>query len=95
MTTARERLVRAIQLEPNNAVAQREMGTVLFLSGNFDVARRFYDRAIRLDPRDRLAQGMMGCTLVRLGRPDLGVNFLRRAGQGDWNRVCPLQFPPA
>jgi tetratricopeptide (TPR) repeat protein len=95
MTTARERLVRAIELEPDNALAQREMGTVLFLSGNFDVARRFYDRAIRLDQRDRLSQGMMGCTLVRLGRPDLAANFLRRAGQGEWNRVCPLPIPPA
>jgi tetratricopeptide (TPR) repeat protein len=90
VTTARERLVRAIELEPSNAIAQRELGTVLFVTGNFPLAQSFYERAIRLNPEDRLALGMMGCTLVRLGRPDDAVRFLRRAGQGEWNRVCPI-----
>ena len=88
--TARERLDAAIRLEPGNAVAQREMGTVLFLTGNYPAAQRFYDRSLRLDGDDKLALGMMGCTLVRLGRPDHAVLFLQRAGPGEWNRVCPL-----
>jgi cytochrome c-type biogenesis protein CcmH/NrfG len=95
LTTARERLDRAIRLEPTNALALREMGTLMFVSGNLPAAQRFYDRAIRANPDDRLAMGMYGCTLARMGRPADAVRFLQRAGPGEWNRICPLAPPSA
>ena len=95
LKTAGERLVRAVELEPNNSVALREMGTLMFVSSNFPAAQRFYERAIRANSSDRLAMGMYGCTLVRMGRPDLAVRFLQRAGTGEWNSVCPLAPPSA
>lgn len=99
-------LQTAIQLEPKNAVAQREMGAHLLAqstaqlnTGNLPAAmqslnlsRSFYVRAVELDPNDRLAQGYLGCVLIRLGQISLANNFLSRAGQGPWSTCTPL--PP-
>ena len=102
--TAVRELQTAIQLEPNNALAQREMGSHLLtqataqLNGgnlpgamqSLNLARNFYVRAVELDPNDKSAQGWLGCVLVRLGRTQDASNFFSRAGQGDWNRCQPL-----
>jgi Tfp pilus assembly protein PilF len=102
--TAVRELQTAIQLEPNNALAQREMGSHLLtqataqLNGgnlpgamqSLNLARNFYVRAVQLDPNDKSAQGWLGCVLVRLGRTQDASNFFSRAGPGDWNRCQPL-----
>ena len=102
--TAVRELQTAIQLEPDNALAQREMGSHLLtqataqLNGgnlpgamqSLNLARNFYVRAVQLDPNDKSAQGWLGCVLVRLGRTQDASNFFNRAGPGDWNRCQPL-----
>ena len=64
--------------------AMREMGSLMFVTGRFDVAERFYRRAVARDPTDRLAQGYLGCTLLRLGRQAEARDPLLRAGNGPW-----------
>lgn len=86
-------LQTAIKLQPNNALALREMGAYLYTVGRFDLARNFYVRALQANPADREAQGFLGCTLVKLGRPAEAQRFLQRAGQGAW--MSCLQAPPA
>ena len=102
--TAVRELQTAIQLEPENALAQREMGSHLLTqamgqvaAGNLpgaqqslNLARNFYVRAVELNPNDKVAQGWLGCVLVRLGRVDQASGFFSRAGPGDWNRCQPL-----
>jgi tetratricopeptide (TPR) repeat protein len=102
--TALREIQTAIQLEPNNSLAQREMGSHLLTqatgqlnSGNLpgamtslNLARNFYVRAVQLNPNDKVAQGWLGCVLVRLGRTQDAANFFNRAGPGDWNRCQPL-----
>ena len=102
--TAVRELQRAIELEPNNAVAQREMGAHLLAKSSADLnmgnvqgalqslnlARNFYVRAIQLDPDDKVAQGFLGCVLVRLGRVAEAGNWMQRAGPGDWTRCQPI-----
>jgi tetratricopeptide (TPR) repeat protein len=97
-------LQAAIQLEPTNALAQREMGAHLLAqatgqlnSGNLpaalqslNLARSFYVRAVEIDPNDRLAQGYLGCVLMRLGQVPVANNFLSRAGPGPWSTCTPL-----
>jgi tetratricopeptide (TPR) repeat protein len=105
LATAGRELRTAVQLEPRNAVAHRELGA-LFLSraqqfanqqrpdlakADYDAARRSYVRALQLDPSDRTAQGYLGCALVRLGRTQEGVTWLSRAGQGSWSVCAPQQ----
>ena len=102
--TAVRELQKAIQLEPDNGTAQREMGAHLLAqstaqvnSGNLpgaaqslNLARNFYVRAVQLDPNDRIAQGYLGCVLVRLGRVAEAGNWMQRAGPGDWTRCQPI-----
>jgi tetratricopeptide (TPR) repeat protein len=102
--TALRELQTAIQLEPNNALAQREMGSHLLtqataqLNGgnlpgamqSLNLARNFYVRAVQLNPNDKSAQGWLGCVLVRLGRTQDAAGFFSRSGPGDWNRCQPL-----
>jgi tetratricopeptide (TPR) repeat protein len=102
--TAVRELQTAIQLEPNNSLAQREMGAHLLAqstaqlnTGNLpaalqslNLARNFYIRAIQLNENDRVAQGFLGCVLVRLGRVAEAGNWMQRAGPGDWTRCQPI-----
>ena len=97
IATAQQELNEAIRLEPENALALREMGGLLLATGNPELARRFYVRAVEANPQDRVAQGYLGCALVRLGRYDDGRRFLDRAGSGDWSacaQQAPASLPP-
>jgi tetratricopeptide (TPR) repeat protein len=82
--TARAELVRAVQLAPNNEIAQREMGAALLAAGQYELASKFYVRAIALDSTDRSALGFYGCTLKRMGQAQQATQYLTRAGQGPW-----------
>ena len=101
-------LQTAIQLEPKNGMAQREMGAHLLAQsvaqvngGNLpaalqslNLARSFYVRAVEINPNDRVAQGWLGCVLMRLGQVQVAQSFLSRAGQGEWSRCTPLPTLP-
>ena len=103
-TTAVRELQAAIQLEPENATAQREMGAHLLAqatgqlnAGNLpgalqslNLSRNFYVRAVQLNPQDKMAQGYLGCVLMRLGRVQEANNFMQRAGPGGWTSCQPL-----
>lgn len=93
-TLANQELQLALQADPNNAVALREMGANLLTQGNYELARRFYVRAVEADPTDKTAQGYLGCTLMRLGRVPEATNFLNRAGPGPWSNCTPAAGPP-
>jgi Flp pilus assembly protein TadD len=102
--TAVRELQTAIQLAPNNATAQREMGAHLLAqatgqlySGNLpgalqslNLSRNFYVRAVQLNPQDKTAMGYLGCVLMRLGRTQEATNFMQRAGPGGWTSCQPL-----
>jgi len=103
-TTAVRELQTAIQLEPNNATAQREMGAHLLAqatgqlnAGNLpgalqslNLSRNFYVRAVQLNPADKSAQGYLGCVMMRLGRVQEANNFWQRSGPGPWTQCQPL-----
>ena len=89
LVTARRELETAIRLEPNNAVALREMGLVLFSAGNYELARRFFVRALNSNPEDKASMGYLGCALARLNRFDEAQRFISRAGSGAWTSCLP------
>ena len=64
-TLSSQELQLALQAEPENEIALREMGANLLAQGNYELARRFYVRAAQADPTDKIALGP-GCTLMRL-----------------------------
>ncbi len=67
---------RAVELEPDNAMAQRAMAAVLFTKGDIDGFRRHADRALELNPNDSDALA------------DLGGKI---AYSGDWVRGLALR----
>jgi tetratricopeptide (TPR) repeat protein len=89
MGTARAQLDTAIRIDPKNAIALREMGLILFSSGQYEVARRFFIRALEANPADNASQGYLGCALARLNRVDEAQRFLSRAGPGAWSSCLP------
>lgn len=90
---ASQELQLALQSDPANALALREMGADLLAQGNYELARRFYVRAVQANPADKTAQGYLGCTLMRLGRIPEGTTFLNRAGPGPWTGCTPVASP--
>jgi tetratricopeptide (TPR) repeat protein len=93
INTARKELDTAIRLEPKNAIALREMGLILFSTGDYELSRRFFVRAIQVNPADNASQGYLGCALARLNRVEEAQRFLTRAGPGVWSSCMqqPLQ----
>jgi tetratricopeptide (TPR) repeat protein len=97
ITTARREAETAIRLEPKNTTALREMGLILFSTGDYELARRFFVRAVQVNPDDKASQGYLGCALARLNRIDEAQRFLARAGNGVWSTCLmptqPMQRP--
>ena len=87
--TARRELESAIRLEPNNGIALREMGLILFSAGNYELSRRFFVRALTNNPEDKASQGYLGCALARLNRFEEAQRFISRAGPGSWSSCLP------
>jgi cytochrome c-type biogenesis protein CcmH/NrfG len=94
-TGAAEHLRRAIELEPQNYLGHREMGSFFFARGQFAEASRFYQRAVERNAEDKLAMGYLACSLARSGRMDVAVRFFDRAGPGDWSSCDPRRAPAA
>ena len=93
-TVSNQELQLALQTEPSNPVALREMGSNLFAQSNYELARRFYVRAIQADPTDKTSQGYLGCALAKLGRPTEAASFLTRAGNGPWSTCASTTGAP-
>lgn len=85
ITTARREAETAIRLDAKSATALREMGLILFSTGDYELARRFFVRAIQVNPADNASQGYLGCALARLNRIEEAQRFLTRAGNGVWS----------
>lgn len=90
LSLASQELQLALEAEPSNPTALREMGANLLTQGNYELARRFYVRAVQADPNDKTAQGYLGCTLIRLNRASEATGFLNRAGPGPWSNCTPV-----
>jgi tetratricopeptide (TPR) repeat protein len=85
INTARREAETAIRLDAKNATALREMGLILFTTGDYELSRRFFVRAIQVNPADNASQGYLGCALARLNRVEEAQRFLTRAGNGVWS----------
>jgi tetratricopeptide (TPR) repeat protein len=86
---ALDELTKAVTLEPGNSLAQREMGSFLFLTGNYPLASNFFTRAIEADPTDKTAMGYLACAQARMGRMEPAIRFFDRAGPGGWSACDP------
>jgi serine/threonine protein kinase len=93
LNLAREEGAIAVQLDPTNNTALREMGSVMLARGEYEPARRFFVRAIQANREDVVSMGWLGCTLRRLNDAPQAERWLKRAGDGDWSRCAPAKSP--
>jgi tetratricopeptide (TPR) repeat protein len=93
-TETSQQLQLAIQNDPDNEVALREMGAYLLTVGNYDLARKFYTHAISANTQDKSAQGYLACSLQHLGRTQEAQSWFQRAGPGPWS-ACSSAVPGA
>lgn len=64
--SAREKLEKAIQLDPQSVTAVRDLGLVLLKLGRLEDSRSQLDRALSMDPKDPLTHMLMGAVMVGL-----------------------------
>jgi serine/threonine protein kinase len=76
---------RGAQLEPDNPLALREMGSAFLAGGDNERARRLFVRAVRANPNDKTAMGWLACALQRLGDAPQAQRWATRAGPGSWS----------
>ncbi len=71
---------KALELDPNNALALAIQGQVLSFNGrNYEVARQYLDRAIALGPSSVLAWTLSAATHSWTGNGALGIEHATRA----------------
>jgi predicted Zn-dependent protease len=93
LARARTFLTAAVCVGPQDALAARELASLMLADGQPELARRFYVRALELNPQDRTAQGFLGCALSRLQRAEEAQRWIERAGPGDWQRCVAPPMP--
>jgi adenylate cyclase len=84
---------RAIDFNPNNALAHLELGTsVLIVQGRFDEGLREVRRALDLDPLSPYVNTEVGAALTLAGRYGESVDQLRKASSLDPSRTRPYNL---
>ena len=82
---AEKESLRAIALNPNNAVAHQWVGYYMMVMGRFDEAIAEMKRARELDPLSLNTQNTLGAALYRAGRYDEALQQMREVPDGDAN----------
>ena len=84
-TAMEKELQRAIELNPNNAMAHQYYGYLLSALGRFDEAIAEMKRAMELDPLSPNKQNSLGATFYRAGRYDEALEQFREVPDPDAN----------
>ncbi len=74
---------RAIDLDPDLAIAYTNLGNILFRRGDEENAERLYRRALEVDDRQPEAHYNLGYVMLERGMPHRAVAFFQRALQAD------------
>jgi type IV pilus assembly protein PilF len=100
---ARDRLLLAIELEPNNAISWSTLGLTYEALGNVRLAEEAYGKAVNVAPRDFQIQDNYAVFLCRQGRHDDARKYFDRALSAPTNDyaertytnagVCMMQKP--
>lgn len=78
---------KAMELDANNPEAQRIMGAILMLEGNFEAAKYHHERAMALSPSDAYILARSAAFYTFNGEPDKALELLERAEELD--RLLP------
>lgn len=70
---------RALELDPNNPEAQRIMGVVQMIKGDFEASRYHHERATELSPCDAYVMARSAAFYTFNGQPDLAKEMIEKA----------------
>jgi type IV pilus assembly protein PilF len=100
---SRDRLLLALELEPDNAIAWSTLGLTYEALGNLRLAEEAYSKAVRVAPRDYKIQDNYAVFLCRNGRQDEARKYFDKAIKAPTNDysertytnagVCMMQKP--
>ena len=74
---------RAIELDPELAIAYTNLGNILFRKGEEKRAEELYRRALEIDDRQPEAHYNLGYVMLERGQPARAIAFFQRALQAD------------
>ncbi|WP_334127770.1 adenylate/guanylate cyclase domain-containing protein [Sneathiella sp.] len=70
---------KALELDANNPEAQRIMGAVMMLEGNFEAAKYHHERAMALSPSDAYILARSAAFYTFNGQPEVALRLLEKA----------------
>jgi superkiller protein 3 len=76
-----------LQLTPNNAVVQTQLGALYLRSGQLETARQALLKAAQMNPRNPLAYLDLGLTLQQMGKPEEALDAYQKAAELQSNLV--------
>jgi len=92
---ARDRLLLAVELAPDNAIAWSTLGLAYEALGNVRLAEEAYDKAVRVAPRDFQIQDNYAVFLCRNGRYDDARKYFDKALKAPTNDYAERTFTNA
>lgn len=91
---SKDAYISSLKLNPNNAKAWKNLGSIYFELRNHDVEIDCYDNAIRIDPGLYEALFSKGVTLFRIyGQAIKGLEFMLKGEKLDKRKDFELGFP--
>ena len=70
---------RALELDPNNPEAQRIMGVIQMIQGDFEASRYHHERAMELSPCDAYIMARSASFYTFNGQPDRATEIIEKA----------------
>ena len=77
------RVQRALELDPNDPEANRVMGSIKMIQGEFEASRRYHEKAMELSPSDAYIKGRSAAFFNFAGEPDMALKLLDDAEELD------------
>jgi adenylate cyclase len=74
---------RALELDPNEAEANRIMGSIKMAFNEFDASRHYYEKAMVLSPSDAYVKGRSAAFYIFAGEPGRAMELLDEAEELD------------
>jgi tetratricopeptide (TPR) repeat protein len=72
-------LSRAIQIRPENKLANRDMGVACALTGNFNESIPYFEKVLEIDAADPANYINLGITYQNLGYPEKAAVLFQKA----------------
>ena len=89
---AKEKLNRALEIDPKNGTVHATFGLLFQLEGEYELAERYFRDAVRYDPNSAQARNSFGAFLFARERYSEAVEQLKLAAENRFYQNRPIVF---